>query len=403
MANRQIEEYRGRDIQPLGQRARTRSLPTQVSAVTLQPVYFFRTLTDLQSTRQWLWIGIAILLLTGISAVQQQALSTGSAQTPGLGGGEVFPPDDLGGGFDRGFGGGGIDVGVPPDFGGPPVDGGTTTGGGTSGGLATTWTTALIAAFKTLLGWAVLTLLLCEVSLLNGVVPRFGHNFQIAVWASIPLGIMAALQLVYYAGGGTPRQPGLNGVLSDLPGYESMAPFFQSLLLSLTENLTVFWIWSLVLIYFGARFALHGKRWSSVLVVVIWVVVLVFTPVLTGAIAAPEPEPEGGLDMGIFPLGPEATPDLGGGDGLGDGTGFEFNGEGGEGEGQTEGGDPLIKPGGESIEGELPLTPEPEGEQIEGDTPVRPDKPEIRPTEAESESANDADESPVETPEAASP
>lgn len=400
MANRQIEEYRGRDIQPLGQRARTRSLPTQVSAVTLQPVYFFRTLADLQSTRQWLWIGIAILLLTGISAVQQQALSATSTLTPEMGG-EVFPPD-LGGGFDRGLGGGGIDVGVPPDFGGPPVEGGSTTGG-TSGGLASTWTTALIAATKALLGWGVLTLLLCEVSLLNGVVPRFGHNFQIAVWASIPLGIMAALQLIYYAGGGTPRQAGLNGVVSELPIYASMAPFFQSLLLSLTENLTVFWVWSLVLIYFGARFALHGKRWSSVLVVVIWVVVLVFTPVLTGAITAPEPEPDNnGLDMGTFPLGPEATPDLGGG------AGFEFNGEGG-----GEGEEPLIKPGGEGeTEGESSETPELQGEGTDETIPSRPEQPESRPTDADSESVDDEsvkdeevvdEESPIETPEAETP
>lgn len=387
MANRQIEEYRGRDIQPLGQRARTRSLPTQVSAVTLQPVYFFRTLADLQNTRQWLWIGIVILLLTGISAVQQQALSAVSGvQAPGLEG-EFFPPTD-GGGIDRGLGGG--DIGVPPDFGGPPIDGGGgggVTDGATTGGLASTWTTALIAATKTLLGWGVLTLLLCEVSLLNGVIPRFGHNFQIAIWATIPLGMMAALQLLYYAGGGMPGQSGLAGLVGDIPGYESMATFFKSVFLSLASQLTVFWIWSMVLIYFGARFALHGKRWSSVLVVVIWVVVLVFTPVLTGAIAAPEPEPDSsGFDMGFPPFGPESTPDLGG-------EGFEFSGEGG--------GD---------VEGELTesseLGGEGEGEVTEEESQVRPEKPEIRPTEAEDgeESGNDSeDDAPVETPEVKRP
>jgi hypothetical protein len=308
MANRQIEEYRGRDIQPLGQRARTRSLPTQVSAVTLQPVYFFRTLTDLQNTRQWLWIGLFILLLTALSAVRQDSLGANS----GAAGGDVgFIDPGLGGGFaDPGFGGG---IGVPPDFGGPPSDVGAPTGGAGGGDLAATWTTGLIAATKALLSWAVLTVLLCEVSLLNGKAPRFGHNFQIAVWSSIPLGMMAALQLLFYAGGGMPGQPGLTGLVSEIPGYETLPAFFQSVLLSLAGNLTVFWLWSLVLIYFGARIALNGKRWASALVVVIWTVVLVITPVLTGAIAAPTAESGDGMpaDFGGEMPFPEATPEGG--------------------------------------------------------------------------------------------
>lgn len=321
MANRQIEEVRNREAYPLAQRTRTRNLPAQVSAVVLQPVYFFRTLTDLQNTRQWLWIGILILLLTGISSVRQQSLA--STTSPNLGGDlGGFPPVDVGGGD---FGG----IGIPPDFGGPPVgtpsDGGTTSGGGN---LAATWTTALIAATKTLVMWGALTLLLCEVSLFNGIAPRTGHNFQIAIWSSIPLGMMAALQLVYYGGGGMPGQPGLTGLVTELPNYDQLPQFIRSLLLSFAANLTVFWVWSLILVYYGARFALQGKRWSSLLVVVVWVIVLVFTPVLTGAITAPETQL---VDDGGIPFDPGMT-------------------------------------GGPEINGELPIQPESTGEAGEFDT-----------------------------------
>ena len=42
-----------------------------------------------------------------------------------------------------------------------------------------------------------------------------------------------------------------------------------------------------MLIYIGGRKALNGKSWAVALVVVVWVLILVFVPVITGAIAAP--------------------------------------------------------------------------------------------------------------------
>jgi hypothetical protein len=51
--------------------------------------------------------------------------------------------------------------------------------------------------------------------------------------------------------------------------------------------LTLFWLWGLLLLYIGARQALRGRWWASLLVVFAWVAVVVVTPVLTGAVAAP--------------------------------------------------------------------------------------------------------------------
>ncbi|MBZ0289004.1 MAG: hypothetical protein K8I30_15405, partial [Anaerolineae bacterium] len=51
-----------------------------------------------------------------------------------------------------------------------------------------------------------------------------------------------------------------------------------------------FWVWSLALIYVGARWALGGRWWSSLLVVIAWMVVVVVMPVISGEIQAPESE-----------------------------------------------------------------------------------------------------------------
>jgi hypothetical protein len=332
MTNKQIQPVRNRDYQ-ITQRSRPRGLWGQVWMALLQPGYFFRSLPVLEDTRTWLWAAVLILALTGISAVRQESLLNGGGSAPpvdfgappggDLGGGDggAISP---GGGFSAvpmgGGGGGGGDT--PFDSGAPPVTGNT----GGSSDISTTWTTALLAGTAIIVGWFVLTVILSEVTLFNGRAPSLGQNFQIAIWASLPFAAMAGLQLIYYAAGGKTGGAGISGLLADWQGYNALPLFLKSVVLSLTSRLTIFWIWSLILIYVGARNALHGKRWSSALVVVIWAILLVVTPVITGAVKAPESESPVLIEQGDLPVLPEnmdelfgntdGNPDLNGGTGV---------------------------------------------------------------------------------------
>ncbi len=281
MSNRQIQPVRSRDIQIIRQ-ARPRSLWGQVWTVALQPNNFFLALPQApSSSRQWFWVAVLILALNGFSAVRQEALSSG------LGGSSPAPIAQSPGDFSSQPGGfpsspGGFPGGSGGDFGGQiPTD------TGAPSDISSTWVTALISATTILVGWFVLALILCEVPLFNGVRPNFSQNLQIAIWTTVPLGIMAGLQVIYFAAGGKVGAGGISGLLDYWKGYNDLSPLVRSILLSLTSRLTIFWIWTLVLIYIGGRNALNGKAWATALVVVIWALILVFVPVLTGAIAAP--------------------------------------------------------------------------------------------------------------------
>jgi len=297
MTNRQIQPVRNRDVQIIRQ-ARPRSLWGQVWNVALQPNNFFIALPQVpSSSRQWFWVALLILALNGFSAVRQEALTYGGSGN--VSESDIPPiaqnnPSDFTGKPGASFsispgGGGGIAVqpgGFPGDIGGdpstsvPPPD-------GAPSDITSTWVTALISATTILVGWFVLAVILCEVPLFNGVRPSFSQNLQIAIWTTVPLGIMAGLQVIYLAAGGTINADGVSGLLNSWKGYNDLSPIVRSILLSLTSRLTIFWVWTLVLIYIGGRKALNGKSWAVGLVVVVWVLILVLVPVVTGAISAP--------------------------------------------------------------------------------------------------------------------
>jgi len=319
MTNRQIQPVRNRDIQIIRQ-ARPRGVLGQVWSVALQPNNFFLALPQApSSSRQWFWVALLILALNGFSAVRQEALANGAGSSPDVapitqdnpgnfgGKGGAFPISPGGGisaqpgGFSDGSG---VDLGSggPIDTSAAPSD------------ITSTWVTALISATTILVGWFVLAVILCEVPLFNGVRPSFSQNLQIAIWTTVPLGIMAGLQVIYLAAGGKVGAGGISGLLDYWKGFNDLSPIVRSILLSLTSRLTVFWVWTLVLIYIGGRQALNGKPWAVALVVVVWVLILVLVPVFTGAISAPGetsndlPEPITlPSDSGIVP---EATQSL---------------------------------------------------------------------------------------------
>ncbi len=263
----------------LVQQSRPRSLIGQILAALLQPGSFFRGLT---ASRQWLWVALLVLVLTGAAAVRQASLSAAAANPDS--GAPVAVDPSAGGGFPGGGGGGGgggIDSGIPPNGGVPDA-------APAPGDVIGTWTTALVAAGTIVLGWVIQMVLLCEVSLFRGRAPALGQNLRIAVWASLPLALMAGLQLAYYAAGGSVGQAGLIGYVGHVPNYADHAPFVQALIISALSRMTVFWLWSALLLYFGARYALGGHWFTSVLVVLMWLAVLIVAPVATGAITAPD-------------------------------------------------------------------------------------------------------------------
>ncbi|MDX1991385.1 MAG: YIP1 family protein [bacterium] len=295
-----IEAMNQRDIQKPGETRLARSAPNRpqrgllgsMSTVLLQPALFFRTLPPMSATRQWLWVALLVLALVGFNAVRRESLSASPA-----GEAPIIAPDVGGGILDPRQGGAPIDPGMSLEV--PPAGNPQEAGTGDEMDTATRWTTALIAASGVVLIWFGQTVLLSEVSLLNGTAPRLAHNFQIAIWASLPLGLLALLQLLYQAGGAVIGEPGLSGLVGELPFYADLPLFARSLLLSFASNLTLFWLWSLMLIYFGARFALHGRRWIALLVLISWVIVLTLVPVLTGNIKA-EASPATEMTDGMF-------------------------------------------------------------------------------------------------------
>lgn len=311
---------RGITVRPsmaLATRNRPRGMWGQLTTSVLRPGLFYKTLVPASETRQWLWAAILILTLVGISTVRYSALS--NAATGGGGGGMIDP-----GFVDPGFidpGMGGDFGGIGGDFGGVPPGGSM---GGDSGGgqgastLTQDLTMALLAGANIVLGWVVLTLMLVVVPMLRGRAPRVGQNLQIAVWSSLPFAIMAIVQLLYWSGGGELGQPGVQGLLNDWKGFSELGSMEQALLISLTSRLTIFWLWSLMLVYFGARFALGGWRIVAFLLVLAWAAIQVIAPVVTESITAPGSDdtslmPSDG-PMGEMPLDMEFPSDDMGGD-----------------------------------------------------------------------------------------
>ncbi len=244
--------------------------------VLLQPARSFRLFSAVPDARQWVWMALIILILTGVSAARGGSVAQETANPVEL------APSDSGAVPSDPFGGG-----PPADFSGVPQDGQAASSGSD---VSESWTTALIASSNIVLAWLLLVVLLCEVSLARGKRPRLAHNVQIAVWASVPLGLMAVLQIVYYAAGGQAGEPGLAGLLPEWGRYADLSRGQRSLLLSGATRATLFGLWTVVLVYMGARQTLKGHWWTALMAVLLWAALIVAIPVVAGTIKAPEDE-----------------------------------------------------------------------------------------------------------------
>ncbi|WP_162909678.1 YIP1 family protein [Aggregatilinea lenta] len=263
---------------------RQRGLVSQVTMVLVRPGEFFDALAIVRTSRQWVWIAAVVLALVGLSAVRYQSASQQVADGDPAGGADVsggVPIDPFGG-----SGGvaveGSFDTGLS-DTGAPSAGGAVS-----DKDVTDEWTTALIAGSNVLLAWGILAVLLGVVSLMNGRAPRFGHNVQVAVWASVPLGLMAGLQMIFFLMGGSAGAAGLSGLLADWSGYASLSEPVQKLAVSAAERLTLFAVWTVALAYIGARHALRGRWWVVVPVVVAWAAIIIVLPVLAGTVDLPQ-------------------------------------------------------------------------------------------------------------------
>lgn len=141
--------------------------------------------------------------------------------------------------------------------------------------------TALLAASSAVVMWAGESIVLALVTMLRGYKPQLGKNLQIAVWASLPLALMLVLRMIHFSTGGTGGTLGLSLLLSQWSGYSALPELAQNVLAVLMSNLTLFWLWSLLLLYFGARYALGGKRWAVAIVIALWIIAASVVPALT--------------------------------------------------------------------------------------------------------------------------
>ncbi|MFN8531702.1 MAG: YIP1 family protein [Anaerolineae bacterium] len=264
---------------------RARGFISNVLALLLQPGYFFRTFP---TNTQWVVVAIVVLLLAGFLAVRQPTDSSGDAAAP-IDAGPVFDPSMMGSDSSGGGGviDGGISVGPPAGFDSQNIDGGAPTSGASSDEVRSTTTTALLGAGDFVLMWVLQAVLLCLVPLLRGRSASLGRNLQVAVWAAIPLGLMIGARLIYYESGGSTGTMGLSALIDHWEGFTTFSPFVQNVLFSLLSSLTLFWLWNVILIYIGGRFALNGRAWAAFLVTLMWVIIAVLIPVATGSVIAP--------------------------------------------------------------------------------------------------------------------
>ena len=220
--------------------------------------------------------------------------------------------------------------------------------------------------------------------------PQWSHNVQLAIWASVPLGLMAALQLVYFFAGGTAGEPGMAGLLSEWDAYADLPASQQALALSFASRLTLFSLWTVALVYIGGRQTLRGPWLALTLATLALVALVVAIPVVAGTITAPDDEAAPGQPGEM--IGPDMMPgELGPGE-------FPPGAESGEMApgGEAPGMDALpdegmpgnVPPGAESGEmapgGEAPGMDAPPDEGMPGDVPPADGSGEAAPGDGES-------------------
>jgi len=275
----------------------TRGFLAELLTLLTKPIQFFTELGNRRVSPHTRLISLLILVVMAVTALQMPTQDTTQTVDVPF---EQLPTDS----------------GMPFDPGFPPPDGGMVDGGGTATEDPTTkWITVLTTISKQVMIWGTLTILLSIIMLANGYMPPFGKNLEIAIWASVPLALMAGLQLAFISGGGTINANGFSGFLDEWGNFATLDLRLQSVIHAFAEQVTLFWLWGLWLLYIGMRFTLRGKRVIVLFTLMMWVVLstLVYSfrsyDVLTST-APPmeEPMPMDDLPMDM-PTDSEMLPD----------------------------------------------------------------------------------------------
>lgn len=257
-------------------------LMSSITSALFHPWQFFGSLSRSANIAL---IATLILVLSGVAAVRVQP----SASAPPDSMPEPVPmmPDVLpnpGGGLGGQMGGSLDFSGIPGDLGGMPP--GEMPGSGqpeSAADVTQTTITALTAAVGVLLGWFALAGILLIVPMLRGRAPQFSTGLQIAIWATLPLAIMVLVQFVYQALGGTiGAQMGVTVLLNRWDGFAALPSASQALLTSLASQITIFSVWSVIMVYAGARTALRGSRAAALIAIILWITVAAIAPSVPG-------------------------------------------------------------------------------------------------------------------------
>jgi|WetSurMetagenome_2_1015567.scaffolds.fasta_scaffold162269_2 hypothetical protein len=145
--------------------------------------------------------------------------------------------------------------------------------------VLTLWVPLVIAAAGILLGWLLRAAVLHVSSLALGGRQSFGAVYRTSAWASFPLLLRSAVQLIYLLVGGRMIDgAGLSGLLAAAPaadgGVSLAAPSIPAILLSRVDLYT---IWYVILL--GVAVAAAGKlsKGKAAVVVAVYVVLSLLT------------------------------------------------------------------------------------------------------------------------------
>lgn len=265
-------------------RRKNHGLIGHLSTLLLQPRLFFYTFPE---TRHWLVVAALSLVVVGYLAVQASPQGGSAAPPIGMPDPSMLPPA--------------VDSGNGDPFAPPlPVDpsGGFGGAGGAPAADTTSQVTTAVTAGALLVGiWGLQALLMLLVPLLNGRAPSFGRGFQIAVWASVPLVLMLIVQTLYHNAGGVGDSPGVSALLTLWDDYDMQPADVQWLLMSAASQVTIWRLWALALLYFGARETLKGQRLAALIVCALWIGIAVVAPVMMGMTPLPTDDALPPMDM----------------------------------------------------------------------------------------------------------
>jgi len=231
-------------------RRQSQGLRAQMQQVILHPVAFFKGLSqETPETRTWLWAALLILVLVGYATVQSGDVSTAS---------------------------------------GVPVSTTAITPTNTNN-VQADLVTGLTAAALLVVAWLAQATLMIPIRLINQKPPQFARQLKIAIWASVPLALIALLRLALFAIGLESGYQGISGIFvryPDLWNWENLSPPMQIFILQIASHLTIFSLWNAILLYLGIKDGIACSRWSAWLFLAMWIIALLLIPTVFESVFA---------------------------------------------------------------------------------------------------------------------